>query len=70
MELGHMGTGNLSTGNLGTGRFGMEATGSSSYNEAHNTGDALEVYFECITTCSLDDGACVTRCVEQLREHP
>ncbi|MEX0588714.1 MAG: hypothetical protein WD136_05610 [Cyanobium sp.] len=32
--------------------------------------DALEVYFECITTCSLDDGACVTRCVEQLREQP
>jgi hypothetical protein len=26
------------------------------------------VYFECITTCSLDDGACVTRCVELLRE--
>ena len=32
--------------------------------------DSLEVYFECITTCSLDDGACVTRCVEQLREQP
>ncbi|MDA0717330.1 MAG: hypothetical protein O2839_03795 [Cyanobacteria bacterium] len=30
--------------------------------------DSLEVYFECITTCSLDDGACVTACVEQLRE--
>ena len=30
----------------------------------------METYFECITTCSLDDGACVTRCVEQLRETP
>ena len=30
--------------------------------------DAVETYFECITTCSLDDGECVTRCVEQLRD--
>ena len=29
--------------------------------------DSVEVYFECITSCSLDDGECVTRCVEQLR---
>ncbi len=29
----------------------------------------METYFECITTCSLDDGDCVTRCVETLREH-
>lgn len=33
------------------------------------TWDAMESYFECITTCSLDDGDCVTQCVEQLREH-
>ena len=32
------------------------------------TSDAMEVYFECITTCSLEDGECVTRCVEELRE--
>lgn len=32
------------------------------------TWDAVETYFECITTCSLDDGECVTRCVDQLRE--
>ena len=30
--------------------------------------DAVETYFECITTCSLDDGECITRCVEQLRD--
>ena len=30
--------------------------------------DAVETYFECITTCSLDDGECITRCVEELRE--
>jgi hypothetical protein len=33
-----------------------------------DTRDAMEVYFECITTCSLEDGECVTRCVEDLRE--
>jgi len=31
--------------------------------------DSVETYFECITTCSLDDGECVTNCVEQLRQH-
>jgi hypothetical protein len=30
--------------------------------------DPLEVYFECITTCSLDDGECITSCTEVLRE--
>ena len=32
------------------------------------TWDAVETYFECITTCSLNDGDCITRCVEQLRD--
>jgi hypothetical protein len=36
--------------------------------ETAGTSDAMEVYFECITTCSLEDGECVTRCVEELRE--
>jgi hypothetical protein len=31
---------------------------------------ARDNYFECITTCSLDDGECVTRCVEVLRSQP
>jgi hypothetical protein len=35
---------------------------------AEETWDAVESYFECITTCSLEDGECVTRCVETLRE--
>jgi len=30
--------------------------------------DAVEAYFQCITECSLEDGACITRCVEDLRE--
>ncbi|MEB3256082.1 MAG: hypothetical protein VKJ05_06830 [Synechococcaceae cyanobacterium] len=32
-------------------------------------GDPVEAYFECITTCSLEDGECVTQCVEILREN-
>jgi hypothetical protein len=30
--------------------------------------DPVETYFECITACSLDDGECVTQCVEVLRD--
>ncbi len=30
--------------------------------------DPVEAYFECITTCSLDDGECVTTCTDLLRE--
>jgi hypothetical protein len=44
---------------------------SSSYipgpGEHEQTWDAVETYFQCITECSLDDGECVTRCVEDLR---
>ena len=32
------------------------------------TWDSVETYFQCITTCSLDDGECITRCVEELRD--
>jgi hypothetical protein len=28
----------------------------------------MEAYFTCITTCSLDDGSCITECVEEFRE--
>ncbi|MEO1002627.1 MAG: hypothetical protein AAFX65_05885 [Cyanobacteria bacterium J06638_7] len=30
--------------------------------------DPVEDYFECITTCSLDDGECITTCTELLRD--
>jgi len=47
-------------------------TGLQSWDDQEHqqpsTWDAMETYFECITTCSLEDGECVTRCVEQLRE--
>ncbi|MCP9776190.1 hypothetical protein [Cyanobium sp. WAJ14-Wanaka] len=35
---------------------------------AESNGDAMEDYFECITTCSLDDGICITECVTAFRE--
>ncbi len=38
-------------------------------HEKHQPMDAVEAYFECITTCSLDDGECITTCTEILREH-
>ncbi|MCP9849872.1 hypothetical protein [Cyanobium sp. Morenito 9A2] len=46
----------------------QERDGASTHPAGHRTREAAETYFECITTCSLDDGECVTRCVEQLRE--
>ena len=30
--------------------------------------DAVEAYFECITTCSLDDQECITICTTTLRD--
>jgi hypothetical protein len=42
--------------------------GATSWEQHDQTRDAIETYFECITTCSLEDGECVTRCVEQLRQ--
>ena len=30
--------------------------------------DPVETYFECITSCSIDDGECVTQCVAVLRD--
>jgi len=43
---------------------------SSSYGTApaRNESDPVSSYFECITACSVDDGECVTQCVEVLRE--
>ena len=70
MGHAHMGTGNFGHGAMGLESSGFGAMGQGLQIEPAQAGDALETYFECITTCSLDDGACVTRCVEQLREQP
>jgi hypothetical protein len=48
----------------------MAFDGSTQRQGGHENqgGDAVNTYFECITSCSVDDGECVTRCVEILRE--
>ena len=30
--------------------------------------DPVESYFECITTCDIRDGRCISRCVEILKQ--
>ena len=45
----------------------MAASFVPSHSGHENNWDAVETYFHCITECSLDDGECVTRCVEDLR---
>ena len=31
--------------------------------------DPIESYFECITTCDIRDGRCISRCVEMLKQN-
>ena len=31
--------------------------------------DPIESYFECITTCDISDGICISRCVEILKQN-
>ena len=31
--------------------------------------DPIENYFECISSCDIDDGNCISRCVEILKEN-
>tara|TARA_B100002051_G_C16525642_1_gene530014 strand:+ start:68 stop:211 length:144 start_codon:yes stop_codon:yes gene_type:complete len=30
--------------------------------------DPVDSYFECITSCDISDGICISRCVEILRD--
>ena len=71
MEINHMGAGQLGAANTGFSSGLNSGFGGSPQDfqvEPDQAIDSMDMYFECITTCSLDDGACVTRCVEQLRE--
>ena len=37
--------------------------------ESNNlTSDPVENYFECITSCDITDGICISKCVEILRD--
>ena len=29
----------------------------------------IESYFECITTCDISDGSCISRCLEILKQN-
>ena len=31
--------------------------------------DPIESYFECITTCDMRDGICISKCVEILKQN-
>ncbi len=31
--------------------------------------DPIESYFECISTCDVEDGNCISRCVEILKHN-
>ena len=31
--------------------------------------DPIDSYFECITTCDIKDGRCISRCVEILKQN-
>jgi len=46
---------------------GPDLLGAGQSSSPGGVHDPVETYFECITACSLDDGECVTQCVEVLR---
>jgi len=56
------------TESLSAGINEVQETNPNATGNHEQTWDAVETYFECITTCSLDDGECITRCVEQLKD--
>ena len=33
------------------------------------TSDPIESYFECISSCDINDGNCISMCVEILKQH-
>ena len=48
---------------------GFEVLSGIGASEIDDGLDAVEAYFECITTCSLDDQECITVCTTKLRDH-
>jgi len=40
------------------------------FQEKHlQISDPIESYFECITTCDMRDGRCISKCVEILKQN-
>ena len=33
------------------------------------TSDSIDSYFECISSCDTEDGTCISRCVEILKQY-
>ena len=31
--------------------------------------DPIEIYFECVSSCDIEDGNCISRCVEILKNY-
>ena len=31
--------------------------------------DQIDIYFECISSCDISDGKCISKCVEILKYH-
>ena len=31
--------------------------------------DPIDNYFECITSCDIQDGKCISKCIEILKDH-
>ena len=34
----------------------------------YSTSDPVESYFECISSCDITDGICISKCVEKLKD--
>ena len=39
------------------------------FQEKFQISDPIESYFECIATCDVSDGNCISMCVEILKKH-
>ena len=40
------------------------------FKEKHSQiSDPIECYFECITSCDIEDGTCISSCVEILKNY-
>ena len=39
------------------------------YEKQFQIYDPIESYFECISSCDMKDGTCISRCVDILKEY-
>mgnify|MGYP005659882853 CR=1 FL=1 len=47
----------------------VKQLGQSSYVKQFKIYDPIDSYFECITTCDIGDGRCISKCVEILKQN-